>query len=137
MDERIIDINELMNTPEKVNQLKINGKNLFDNFNKSDYKLLELITNSKLYHIIQLFIQYSSINVTLAPASNSIFSFTITFDNTDYVYNYVNFDTNVIGDNTIHGESLLINNFSNVCGSLIQEFLETIDNNTYTTYFYE
>ena len=126
-----------MNTPEKVNQLKINGKNLFDNFNKSDYKLLELITNSKLYHIIQLFIQYSSINVTLAPASNSIFSFTITFDNTDYVYNYVNFDTNVIGDNTIHGESLLINNFSNVCGSLIQEFLETIDNNTYTTYFYE
>ncbi len=137
LDERIIDINELMNTPKKVNQLKINGKNLFDNFNKSDYKLLELITNSKLYHIIQLFMQYSSINVTLAPASNSTFSFTITFDNTDYVYNYVDFDTNTIGDNAIHGESLLINNFSNVCGSLIQEFLETIDNNTYTTYFYE
>lgn len=120
------------------NRITISGKTLADELTQKETKFLELLfDNTKVYNLFQEFLNYTSININIVPESESKFYVILSIGDTNVNINitYNQQDQPECSISQFTSDDTIINNFINIRGTIIEDFLETIDKNTYTTYF--
>lgn len=143
LNSRILEIdNNLDIIKPKVefipNRITVSGKALSNELTQKETKFLELLFNdNKVYNLFQAFSNYAPININIIPDSESRFNVVIligdTSINAQIIYNQQNQPECTI--ETVTSDDPLVNNFISINGTIIKDFLETIDKSTYTNNF--
>lgn len=143
LNARIIETNhnlEVVNNKIKLipNRITINGKSMEDELTQKETKFFELLfKNFDAYNLIHTFSQYASININIVSESSSEFSVTIMINNVQSIRK-ITYNQQDEPECTIYpvtSTDPIVNNFISIEGTTIKDFLETIDKNTYNTYF--